>query len=311
MLNLKRLARRDPEGRSLFTPVRHSETQRCVWLWPEAGLVSIERLSRRKSWVGLVWRSCFNGSRTIHSQEASKPSLSDHLNEAVMWVTPPDLTQQGQGFGSLPSSPGPSPQRTQVLTKSGKQGMCGQFSWYCTMQTDIYFHCTLNFILYQSLCCSYPMSLLPAPRSGPLMPGRTAEDGIVAAWDTKLHKHCGRAGGMLFFSFPASKKTWTLVCSLLFLEPSWTAQLELIRIEKVKAFRRMSALQLPVSWMRNQENPSQWFRCAHFIISIHFISMESMMTPSFRSSASVVLVCVKAAQQMVLGPTWEIHGDSS
>lgn len=39
--------------------------------------------------------------------------------------------------------------------------------------------------------------------------------------------------------------------------------------------------------------------------------MESMMTPSFGSSASVVLVCVKAAQQMVLGPTWEIHGDSS
>ena len=163
MLNLKRLARRDPEGRSLFTPVRHSETQRCVWLWPEAGLVSIGRLSRRKSWVGfcndahqhgaihvlgkitLVWRSCFNWSRTIHSQEASKPSLSDHLNEAVMWVTPPDLTQQGQGFGSLPSSPGPSPQRTQVLTKSGKQGPCGQSSWYCPMQTDIF---SLYFKLY-------------------------------------------------------------------------------------------------------------------------------------------------------------------
>lgn len=101
------------------------------------------------------------------------------------------------------------------------------------------------------------MFLLPAPRSGPLMPGRTAEDGIVGAWDTILHKHCRRAGGMLFFSFPASKKTWTLVCSLLFLEPSWTAQLELIRIEKVKAFRRMSAMQLPVSWMRNQETGKQ------------------------------------------------------
>ena len=114
------------------------------------------------------------------------------------------------------------------------------------------------------------MSLLPAPRSGPLMTGRTAEDGIVAAWDTKLHKHCRRAGGMLFFSFPASKKTWSLVCSLLFLEPSWTAQLELIKIEKVKAFRRMSALQLPVSWMRNQETHLNDFDV--LISSFQFIS---------------------------------------
>ena len=115
------------------------------------------------------------------------------------------------------------------------------------------------------------MSLLPAPRSGPLMPGRTAEDGIVSAWDTKLHKPCRRAKGMLFLRTMSLLLARDSNSSLLFAF-LWSLLHSPIRIDKNWEGARTEGISQnvnpAVAGFMDEEpgNPSQWYQCADFII---------------------------------------------